>query len=76
LLFVCCWKSGRLDRVYSVFVVGLILGTVGDSVRHGNKVFFFLFSDFNKRLPIAFDIPERFAARLGGFVLDMAIAPN
>jgi len=40
------------------------------------KVFFCLFSDFNKRLPIAFDIPERFAARFGGIALDVAFAPN
>jgi len=36
-MFVCCWKSERLDRVCNVFVVGLILGTVGGCVRHGKK---------------------------------------
>jgi hypothetical protein len=76
LLFVCCWKSERLNRVYDVFVVGLIFGSVGGHVRHGNKGFFCLFSDFSKRLLIAFSIPERFAARFGGFALDVAFAPN
>jgi hypothetical protein len=73
---VCFWISERLYGVYSIFVVGLILGAVGDRVRLGNKVFLAPFSDVNKKVPIAFDIPERFAARFGGFALNVVFAPN